>query len=232
MKIINNTEINNLILYAKKNLGIYRLVYKYESKMYWLSIIFLLISALILLTYPLLIIFHVDGFYEKICVCSCLFTCICSLIIIKYIDKKTKCKHLKIQETRYKLLKRYYRDKNYTLKELKVINSLLEKRKNEIEKQKITILVVFSILVLPIWDIFVQSYFNEFTFTKISKFAIFLFVFSIIVLFIVRFFNKTLYLYEENFYVKNNIAIIENLIYLNEYLIQEKEEQTNNGRRM
>lgn len=33
MKIINNTDINNLILYAKKNLGIYKLVYK-EKKEY------------------------------------------------------------------------------------------------------------------------------------------------------------------------------------------------------
>ena len=40
-----------------------------------------------------------------------------------------------------------------------------------------------------------------------------------------------LYRYEENFYKKNNVAIIENLIYLNEYIIQGKEEQTNNGRR-
>ena len=32
MKIINNTDINNLILYAKKNLGIYKLVYKEKKK--------------------------------------------------------------------------------------------------------------------------------------------------------------------------------------------------------
>ncbi len=85
-------------------------------------------------------------------------------------------------------------------------------------------------MLLPIWDIFVQFYFDEFSFIKVAKFLVLLIIFSIIALFIVRLLNKTLYLYEENFYIKNNIAVIENLIYLNEYIIQEKEERNNNGR--
>ena len=39
MKIINDTDINNLILYAKKNLGVYKLVYKDENRKYFLTII-------------------------------------------------------------------------------------------------------------------------------------------------------------------------------------------------
>ena len=165
------------------------------------------------------------------CGISCLFTCLCTLILLRYIDNKTKSKHLKVQDIRFKMLKKYYNDTNFTIKEIKVINQQLEKRINKIEKQKVTILVVISVMILPIWDIFVQTYFNDFSLNKIIKFVVFFIVFSIVILNAIRFFNKTLYLYEENFYIKNNVAIIENLIYLNEYIIKEKEEQTSNGRR-
>lgn len=231
MKIINNTDINNLIYFAKKNLGIYKLVYREEKKIYYFAIISVLISIFILLTYILLIFLYKNNFLGKLCGICGLFTCLISLILLKHIDNKTKNKHLKIQEVRFRMLKKYYNDENYTIKDIKIINQQLEKRIEKIEKQKVTILVVISVMILPIWDIFVQEYFKDFSLLKMEKIFMFLFVFSIIILAFVRFLNKTLYLYEENFYIKNNIAIIENLIYLNKYIIQEKEEQINHGRR-
>ena len=232
MKIINNTDINNLILYAKKNLGIYQLVYKKEvNGIYFLSILLFLFSVIILIICILLICFDTNKFYVIICVICCLTTCFCTLILLRHIDNKSKNKHLKIQYDRYRFLKKYYNDKNYTIKEIKVINHQLEKRKDKIEKNKITILVVISVMILPVWDIIVQKYFNDISLIKIVKFIFLLIVFSIVILLTIRFFNRMLYRYEENFYKKNNVAIIENLIYLNEYIIQGKEEQTNNGRR-
>lgn len=231
MKIINNMDINNLILYAKKNLGIYKLVYKEKKRIYYLSIIFLLISATLLAIYILLVCFNINKSIQIICAICCLLTCFCTLILLKYIDSKTQHKHLKIQNNRLELLKQYYNDKNYTIKDIRIINQQLEKRINKIEKQKITILIVISVMILPIWDIFVQTYFSDISLDKMNKFIIFFIILSIFILITIRFLNKTLYLYEENFYIKNNIAIIENLIYLNEYIIQEKEERTNNGRR-
>ena len=232
MKIINNTDINDLILYAKKNLGIYQLVYKKEvNGIYFLSIVLFLFSVIILIICILLICFDTNKFYVIICVICCLTTCFCTLILLRHIDNKSKNKHLKIQYDRYRFLKKYYNDKNYTIKEIKVINHQLEKRKDKIEKNKITILVVISVMILPVWDIIVQKYFNDISLIKIVKFIVLLIVFSIVILLTIRFFNRMLYRYEENFYKKNNVAIIENLIYLNEYIIQGKEEQTNNGRR-
>ncbi len=231
MKIINNTDINNLILYAKKNLGIYKLVYKEKKRIYYLSIIFLLISATLLAVYILLVCFNINKSIQIICAICCLLTCFCTLILLKYIDSKTQHKHLKIQNNRLELLKQYYNGKNYTIKDIRIINQQLEKRINKIEKQKITILIVISVMILPIWDIFVQTYFSDISLNKMNKFIIFFIILSIFILITIRFLNKTLYLYEENFYIKNNIAIIENLIYLNEYIIQEKEERSNNGRR-
>lgn len=130
---------------------------------------------------------------------------------------------MKIQDIRFKLLKIYYDNKSYSSKEVKIVNQLLEKRIEKIEKQKITILVVIGAMILPIWDIFIELYFNEFSSEKVLGFILFLLIFSTIILFIIRLLNKTLCLYEENFYIKDNIAIIENLIYLNSYIIQEKE---------
>ena len=97
------------------------------------------------------------------------------------------------------------------------------KRIDTIEKQKVTILIVISIMILPIWDIIVQSYFDKSSSENIIKFFAFFALLSIVVLFAARFFNRALYLYEENFYIKNSIAIIENSIYLNGYTIQEME---------
>lgn len=231
MKIINNTNINDLILYSKKNLGIYKLVYKEEKKKYYMSIIFVFISILFLITYILFSLYITNVILERLCCFCCLITCLYSLWLIKYVEKKTKNKHLEIQDVRFGLLKNYYNDNNLGYKELKIINQQLEKRIEKIEKQKITILIVLSIMIMPLWDLFVQEYFKEISFNRVIKFSFFLIIFSVIILVIIRFFNKTLYLYEENFYIKNNISLIENLIYLNNYIIQEKEEQINNGRR-
>ncbi len=231
MKIVNNTIINDLILYAKKNLGIYKLVYKEEKNKYYMSIIFVFISILFLITYVLFSFYITNVILERLCCFCCLITCLYSLWLIKYIEKKTKNKHLEIQDVRFSLLKNYYNANNLGYKELKIINQQLEKRIEKIEKQKITILIVLSIMIMPLWDLFVQEYFKEISFNRVIKFSFFLIIFSVIILIIIRFFNKTLYLYEENFYIKNNIALIENLIYLNNYIIQEKEEQINNGRR-
>ena len=134
MKIINNMDINNLILYAKKNLGIYKLVYKEKKRIYYLSIIFLLISATLLAIYILLVCFNINKSIQIICAICCLLTCFCTLILLKYIDSKTQHKHLKIQNNRLELLKQYYNDKNYTIKDIRIINQQLEKRINKIEK--------------------------------------------------------------------------------------------------
>ncbi len=231
MKIINNTDINNLIIFSKKNLGIYRLVYKEQKNLYCLSIIAVIFSIFLLITYILLVILHINILIEKICCFSCLFVCLCALILLIHVENKTKHNHLKIQNVRFRILKKYYRDNNYSSGDIKVINRQLEKRIEKIEKQKITILVVIGIMIMSIWDIFVEAYFNEFNFMKVSKFLVLLIIISLIIVIIIRFFNRALYLYEENFYIKNNIALIENLIYLNEFIIQEEEERSNGRRR-
>ena len=74
MKIINNTDINNLIIFSKKNLGIYRLVYKEQKNLYCLSIIAVIFSIFLLITYILLVILHINILIEKICFFS-LFMC-------------------------------------------------------------------------------------------------------------------------------------------------------------
>lgn len=107
----------------------------------------------------------------------------------------------------------------------------MEKRKEKIEKQKITILVIMGAMTVSVWDLFVQAFFEQYTFLKVTKFLAIFISFSFITLVVARFFTETLYLYEENFYIKNNTAIIENLIYLNEFIIQEEEERGRNGRR-
>lgn len=116
MKIISNTDINNLIIYSIKNLSIYKLVYKEQKKMYYLSIANIFISFLLLIIYIFLTFNYTNIFWERICSFSCLFSCIFSLWLLMRIEIKTKQKHLEIQNTRFKLLKKYYSDNKYTSK--------------------------------------------------------------------------------------------------------------------
>lgn len=231
MKIINNKDINNLIIFSKKNLGIYKLVYKEYKNIYWMSILLTNLSIILLVSYILISNFRTNLFLEKICGICCLMTCIFSLILLYLLDKKTKSKHLKIQDCRLKKLKKYYNSNNYLTKDIIIINEQLSKRIEKIEKQKTTILIVFGILILPIWDIFIQDSFVVFSsqqFVKVVLFSIFL---SFIIRMLIKVCKRGLYLYEENIYIKNNISLMENLIYLNNYIIKEEEEEKNHGRR-
>lgn len=224
MKIINNTEINSLILFSKKNLGIYKLVYSHYKKIYWTSILFASVSLCLLIMYIFLAVINVKPLVEKLIGIICLAICLCTLYFFKLVDKKTADKHLVIQKERFNKLKEYYVGERYNVNDIKVINEQLQKRVEKIEKQKITILVVIGALIMPVWDMFIQNYFNDFSSDKIAKRFVFILLFSFIVLMLIRVLNKTIYLYEENVYVKNNVALIDNLIYLNNYIIQEMEE--------
>lgn len=223
MRIINNTDINNLILYAKKNLGIYKLVYRKYKNIYWTSVSLMILSIVLLLTYILLSNYQISLCIEYICFGGCLLTSVFSLYSIHKLDTISKSVHLKIQENRFKLLKQYYEINNFKIKDIKTINEMLSKRIEKIERQKITIIIILGVLVLPIWDSFIQHYLKIFTAQQLLKIILFSILISFVVTIIVKVFYKGLYLYEENIYIKNNTFVIENLIYLNKCLLQEKE---------
>lgn len=231
MKIINNTEINNLIIFSKKNLGVYKLVYKDYKKIYWGSIFLVIVAIIFLLLYIVFSKSSSPSLFESIFCIGCLLASVIALYLQYLLNKKTKEKHLKIQDNRYKLLKKYYSNNHYLLNDIKVINEVLNKRIEKIEKQKITILIVLGALAMPIWDAFVQYHLDDFSSQQIIRIILFSIPFSLIIVLILKFCNKGLYHYEENIYIKNNISLIENLLYLNTYIIQEKEVQESNGRR-
>lgn len=206
------------------------MIYKEHKKVYWLSIAFLFFSICLLIAYVLLIILDVNTNYELLCGIVSLIMSVIALVLLGCINRLTAEKHLKIQHIRLKVLKKYYKHKNFNTKEIKIINELLERKMARIEKQKVTVIIILGTLVLPIWEIFLDYYFDEFTMLKMKNFIIVLIMLSFIILFFIRMFNRTLYLYEENIYIRNNISIIENIIYLNKYIIQEREEK-NDGRR-
>ncbi len=51
MKVVTNSDIKKLIIYAKRNLGIYKLVYRTYKHLYFTIIILLLIFALLLIVF-------------------------------------------------------------------------------------------------------------------------------------------------------------------------------------
>lgn len=222
MKIINTKDVNNLILYSKRNLGIYRLVYKEYKKYYWTIVIFTLVSIILLVLY---IISSITKFFllEKICFISCLVIASFTLYLIYLLNEKTKMKHLEIQKNRIKKLKEYYIKENFTIDDIKIVNEQLNKRIEKTEKQKTTCFIMFGILILPIWESFIQYFCNDYNLLQFAKLISFSFLFSIVVAVFIKIGNAGMNLYEETFYIFHNIYIMENLIYLNNYIIKWKE---------
>lgn len=230
MKVITNRDINNLIIFSKKHLGIYKLVYKEYKKIYWCIISFTCLSIVCLILYILLSINKII-ILEKICFFCCIILCFITLFLSNKLNKITKDKHLKIQDKRLKLLIKYYNDKHIYTRDILIINTQLEKRIKKIEKQKTTVLVILGVLVLPLWENFIQYFYSEFTSIKFIKLFIFSIIMSFVIASVIRIYNRGIYLYEENIYIKNNVHIIENIIYLNTYIINDEEEKKKHGRR-
>lgn len=230
MRIINNADINNLIIYSKKNLGIYKLVYNKHKKLYLFSIILTVLEIILLIIYILLLVFKLGLLFENVCFGICFSNSMMALYLLYILNKRTKKKRLKVQNVRYRLLKRYYNENNFSVDDLKKINQLLNQRVKKIEKQKTTILIVLGILLLPIWDVFVQNYLAYFSAQKLIKIILLCIVLSFFIVLIIKLCNRGLYLYEENIYIKNNVSLIENLIYLNTYILQKKKVRKKHGR--
>lgn len=51
MKIITNNDINDLIVFSKRNLGVYKLVYKKVKVVYWCLVFLTILSILFLILY-------------------------------------------------------------------------------------------------------------------------------------------------------------------------------------
>lgn len=231
MKVINNTNINDLIIYSKKKLGIYELLYKKHRILYWSAIFLTCMTGISLLAYIILVIYYKRDILEAFFCIFCTSNALIAFCLTKVLEHKTGGTNLNIQDKRLRHLKRYYCEKGYNSKEIKKINILLSKRIEKLTDQKTTFLVILGILILPIWESFISEYFTDFDSNRIFKMLIVCSIISIILAWLIKFCNNLIYLYEENIYIINNVSIIENLIYLNEYIIEEREEQTPNGRR-
>lgn len=126
MRIINNADILNLLLYAKKNLGIYVLIYKKHKLIYYTIIISTLLSIIFLICFGKIFISKIEPqVLSFIFGCLCFLLCIISLVLIKKLNELTKKNHLKIQKFRYKKLKKYYSVNKYSVEDIICINELL-----------------------------------------------------------------------------------------------------------
>ena len=220
MKVINNSEVNRLIIFAKKKLSIYELAYKEYKMLYWLLILLAVGSFGFLVVQISLSILGVNAQLENLCIVGCLSTGFSALYCVKVLDDKTEEAHQQIQTVRLRKLRLYYRISNYSKQDILAINELLYLKLKKIEKQRITILIVMNVLLLPIWEAFIQYTLENFSIQQFARAVLFTLCVSPIILIVVRLCKKGLVLYEESMYIKNNTAIIENLIYLNNYMIR------------
>ena len=125
MKVINNSEVNRLIIFAKKKLSIYELAYKEYKMLYWLLILLAVGSFGFLVVQISLSILGVNAQLENLCIVGCLSTGFSALYCVKVLDDKTEEAHQQIQTVRLRKLRLYYRISNYSKQDILAINELL-----------------------------------------------------------------------------------------------------------
>lgn len=137
MRIINNTDVNELILFSKKNLGIYKLVYFHSKKLYWNSIFLLFIFICLLVAYIICVISKINSTLEYLSGIICFLVALGTLYSLNQVNKRTKEKHLKIQSMRFRILKKYYIEKGIRQGDIRIINELLQKKLRKLKDKKL-----------------------------------------------------------------------------------------------
>lgn len=230
MKVITNTDIRQLIIYSKRELGIYELVYRKYKKMYF--VILSLLVFLLLLLYNCIFILLSKGRIPYRIAKACLFFAILELILLYVFEKKTKTLHQGIQDIRIKKLKRYYTQKNYHVYDVTVINDLLQKRISHLEANRIKFSVIIAALIFPLWDIYINVLSENKTFLEMLEVILpRAFIIAIFVILLLPIYNFAQMTISEHVFTTNNIYIIDNIIFLNSYIIHEWEGMENARRR-
>lgn len=218
MKIITNTDIKNLIIFARKEMGIYKLVYKEYKKIYF-SILFLVL-LLILFFFIFLFYYFVKHQIISIIVGIEIILAVTSFRLMYLLVMKTKVLHQEIQENRFRILEDYYKDKNYKSKDIIIINNQLQQRIDNIKSNNVKISVILVALIFPIWELYVSKLGEKVSLLETIMMLIprtfFISICAIILFPIYNFVHK---LMVETFSVLNNVYVINNIIYLNGYII-------------
>ena len=184
-------------------------------------IILTVLSLISLLSYAV-VSYKGYSFWESCIFLFCLLSSVITLFISYRLNKLTHLSHLQVQNRRYKILKRYYRKNRLESDDVLIINDQLTKRLEKISKQRITVIAVLGMMSLPIWNVFVEYMLSKMNTDRIVYAMLLTLCLTIVLTIAIKILNQSMYLYEENFYAKNNVFIIENIIYLNKYIIKEE----------
>ncbi len=155
MKVVTNSDIKKLIIYAKRNLGIYKLVYRTYKQLYFTIIILLLIFALLLIVF--LYNFIVCKKISSFIVILCMSVILSEFVLLSILYRKTKIPHFKIQIKRIELLKKYYSFNNWNKEEIEIVNNLLRQRIDTIKSNNIKVSAVIISLLLPLWNLYINK---------------------------------------------------------------------------
>lgn len=219
MRIITNEDITSLILYAKYNLGSYNLIFKRFKKLYW-TIVYLVGASFLALVICIFSILFNAKWIKIITIIICILTSAISLYLIHKLEMMSHNHMKKLQNYRlYKLVK-YYRLNGYVLSDIKIINDCLALRKHKIERYNTTLLVMLGILILPVWENLVQYLLTEFSVSNILAISFLATGIALILTLSLKHINHIISICEENIASKDNTHIIQNIIYLNKYIIE------------
>lgn len=193
--------------------------------------LFLLVFLLLLLYICIFILLSIKRIPYRIAT-ACLFFAILELILLYVFEKKTRTSHQGIQDIRIKKLKRYYSQKNYHAYDITVINDLLQKKMSNIEANRIKFSVIIAALIFPLWDIYINVLSENETFLEVLEIILpRAFIIAFFVVLLLPVYNFAQMTIAECVFTTNNIYIIDNIIFLNSYIIHEWEGMENARRR-
>ena len=155
MKIITYIDVNNVVLFAKRNMGVYKLVYKKYKRIYFVS----LFSLFCVMVLTVVFLVYYFAFKETLYWLSyvCVALSVLLFVLLYRLDKKTIESRNKIQDIRVKILKKYYKKKKFKSYDVIQLNNQLQQRIDSIASDNIKFYVVLVSLLFPIWELYINK---------------------------------------------------------------------------
>lgn len=219
--VISNHDIEELLSFAVRDLGSYRLIYKKDC--YRNQFILILILAILAGVMSLFAYLCSNLWCSKIAMLLSGFLIVSSFIFGYRLRENAKPERMDLQNIRCKMLEIYYSKKGYDLFQIEQVCEMLKMRKGHMEKNIICVLLIAGPLFLSLWNAYVQKVISNNPAVGFLRILLFLGLRIIVLLFFIAVLAPFFGLLRElNFSSFSQIYLIENLAYLTAYIIHKK----------
>lgn len=217
-KIVTEKDVKDLLKFANRYMRTYSFLYP-KSKLYYRLLIFLALTIIIIGGISCFLVYKKNPFCNELLIVTLVVCTITTILFDKY-RKLELYRRPYTQGKRLKMLRRFYFYKGYNDFQLRCLISILEKKLSD--NTNLNMSVILGILLLPIWENYVSYIYDKILMgVDINKIIISLFLRFIIIL--ISIWCIAIINYIINYILSWRRRKIENIIYITQYIIHDKE---------